>query len=318
MPENMWPWVLFNVFVLVMLVLDLGVFHRHAHVVKVREALGFSALWIGLALCFNVFLFFWKGSDTAFQFLTGYVIEKSLSVDNLFVFIMIFSTFRVPAKYQHEVLFWGILGALVMRAIFIAAGVALLHHFHWIIYIFGGFLIYTGIKLASHKEVDVHPEKNPVLIFIRRFLPVSNDYEGGKFFVRHAGKLMATPLFIVLLTVEMTDVIFAMDSIPAILAITPDPFIVYTSNVFAILGLRALYFALAGIMKYFHYLNYGLCVILVFVGTKMVLADVYKIPTFVSLLAVVGVLLLSVAASLIWPKPKEDAEVEKIVRETGS
>lgn len=307
MPESVWPWVIFNVFVLAMLALDLGVFHRKAHEIHIKEALLWSAVWITLALLFSGLLYFCRGQESALQFLTGYVIEKSLSVDNIFIFILIFSSFKVPAKYQHEVLFWGILGALVMRALFIAVGVTLIHQFHWIIYVFGAFLIFTGTKMALQSEIEIHPEKNPFLIFLRKFLPVTENYEGGKFFVKRAGKLFATPLFIVLLTVELTDVIFAVDSIPAILAISSDPFIVYTSNVFAILGLRALYFALAGVMKYFHYLRYGLSAILGYVGVKMVLSDIYKIPTGVSLLVIAGILGLSVVASLLWPKKEAQA-----------
>lgn len=292
-------WIGFNVFVVVMLVLDLGVFNRKAHVIKVKEALLLSALWIGLALIFNVIVYFWKGQTAALEFLAGYLIEESLSVDNLFVFLLIFSYFKVPALYQHKILFWGILGAIIMRGIFIFAGVALIERFHWIIYIFGVFLIYTAIRLAFQKDKDIHPEQNPALKLFRRFMPVTKDYEGGSFFVRKAGKLFATPLFIVLLVVETTDLLFAVDSIPAVLAITSDPFIVYTSNVFAILGLRAIYFALAGIMQLFHYLSYGLAFILAFVGVKMLLSGFYEIPVEIALGVVVGVLLISIIASVI-------------------
>ena len=300
-------WVAFNVFVLAMLALDLGVFHRKAHEVRLREALIWSAVWIGLALLFNVGVYFWRGSETALQFLTGYVIEKSLSVDNIFVFLMIFSYFRVPALYQHKVLFWGILGALIMRAIFIAAGVALIQKFHWVIYIFGAFLILTGIKMAWQKDKEIHPERNPVVRLFRRLMPVTDRYEGDHFFVRKNQEWLATPLFVVLLLVETTDLIFAVDSIPAILAITLDPFIVYTSNVFAILGLRALYFALAGIMQLFHYLHYGLSAILVFVGVKMMLVDVYKIPVAIALGVIAGILLISVVLSAVRPRRLEAA-----------
>ena len=295
-------WVFFNIFVLAMLAIDLGVFHRKAHETKIKEALIWSAIWITLALLFNLGIYFWRGPQTALEFLTGYLIEKSLSVDNLFIFLLIFSYFRVPALYQHKVLFWGILGALVMRAIFIAAGVTLIQKFHWLIYIFGSFLILTGIKMALEKEKEIHPERNPVLRLFRRFMPVTSDYEGDKFLVKREGRYFATPLFITLLIVETTDVIFATDSIPAILAITLDPFIVYTSNVFAILGLRALYFALAGIMQLFHYLHYGLSAILIFVGAKMLLADIYKIPVGIALGVVAGFLLISVIASIIQPR----------------
>jgi len=311
-------WIVFNIFVLAMLTLDLGIFHRKAHEVKVKEALVWSFVWIGLALLFNVGVYFWQGPQTALEFLTGYLIEKSLSVDNIFVFLLIFSYFRVPALYQHKVLFWGILGALIMRAVFIVAGVALIQKFHWMIYIFGGLLILTGIKMALQKDMEIHPERNPVLRLFQRFIPVTKDYEDDKFFFKRSGRYFATPLFITLLIVETTDLIFAVDSIPAILAITTDPFIVYTSNVFAILGLRALYFALAGIMQLFHYLHYGLSAILVFVGIKMLLADLYKTPVGISLGVVAGFLLISVIASIIRPKQIESvsAAVNPPIEET--
>lgn len=300
-----WFWVGFNVFVLAMLALDLGVFHRKHHEVKFKEAISWTAVWITLALVFNGLVYYVWGSQVALQFLTGYLIEKSLSVDNVFVFLLIFSYFKVPAKYQHEVLFWGIIGALVFRAIFIAVGITLLEHFHWLIYVFGAFLVFTGVKLALEKDKEIHPERNIVLRIFRRMMRVTNEYEGGKFFVRKNGHTWATPLFVVLLVIETTDIIFAVDSIPAILAITKDPFIVYTSNVFAILGLRALYFALAGVMQLFHHLHYGLAVILGFVGLKMILSDVYKIPIGVSLGVIMGVLTLSIVASLLWPKKEK-------------
>ena len=284
-----------------MLVLDLGVFHRRAHTVKFREALAWSAAWIALAAIFAVIIFFWHGRTPALEFATGYVIELSLSVDNLFVFLLIFRFFRVPAIHQHKVLFWGILGALIMRAVFIAAGVGLIGRFHWIIYVFGAFLVYSGIKLFFQKEAEIHPEKNPILRLFRRWVPVTKDYVGSKFFVRSPG-LFATPLFVVLLVVETTDVLFAVDSIPAILAITRDAFIVYTSNVFAILGLRSMYFALAGMMEMFRYLHYGLSLVLVFVGAKMLLSHYVEIPTPIALAAVAGVLSVSVIASLAHPK----------------
>ena len=284
-----------------MLVLDLGVFHRRAHTVKFREALAWSAVWIALAVIFAVVVFFWHGRTPALEFVTGYVIELSLSVDNLFVFLLIFRFFQVPAVHQHKVLFWGILGALIMRAVFIAAGVGLIQRFHWIVYVFGAFLVYSGIKLFFQEEAEIHPEKNPVLRLFRRFVPVTKDYEGNKFFVRRAG-LYATPLFVVLLVVETTDLLFAVDSIPAILAITRDAFIVYTSNVFAILGLRSMYFALAGMMEMFRYLHYGLSLVLVFVGAKMLLSHYLEIPTHLALAAVAGVLAISVIASMANPK----------------
>ncbi len=303
MTDSLFLWIGFNVFVLAMLALDLGVFHRKAHVIKIKEALAWSAFWIALALLFNVGVYFWSGPQTALEFLTGYLLEKSLSVDNIFVFLLIFSYFRVPALYQHKVLFWGILGALIMRAVFIAAGITLIQQFHWVIYVFGAFLIFTGIKMALQKDKEIHPEKNPIIKLFRRLMPVTKEFdEKSRFFVRQGGILHATPLFVALLVVETTDVIFAVDSIPAILAITHDPFIVYTSNVFAILGLRALYFALAGIMQMFHYLHYGLSAILVFVGAKMLLADIYKIPIVVALAVIAGILFLSVIASILRPR----------------
>jgi tellurite resistance protein TerC len=302
MSNELLLWIGFNVFVLAMLALDLGVFHRKAHEVKVKEALWWSAMWIALAMLFNTGIYFFRGEEVTLEFLTGYLLEKALSVDNIFVFIMIFAYFRVPALYQHKVLFWGILGALIMRAIFVATGITLLQHFHWVIYIFGAFLILTGIKLAVQQDKEVHPEKNPVLKLFRRFMPVTKNFEGAKFVVKRDGRRFATPLLVVLLMVETTDVVFALDSIPAILAITTDPFIVYTSNVFAILGLRALYFALAGIMQMFHYLSYGLAAILVFVGVKMMLMDFYKLPIGISLGVVAGILAIAVILSLVRPR----------------
>jgi len=304
-----WLWVVFNLFVLAMLALDLGVFHRKSHAVSGREALVWSIVWITLSLLFNaVIYFFWDrmipassytNGEAALAFFTGYLIEKSLSVDNIFVFILIFSFFAVPAAYQHRVLFWGILGALVMRGALIAVGAALLREFHWIIYIFGAFLIFTGIRMARHQDEEVHPEKNPLVRFFRRFMPVTETFEGDKFFIRRAGKLFATPLFLILLIVESTDLVFAVDSIPAIFAVTQDPFIVYTSNVFAILGLRALYFLLANVMDKFQYLKLGLSAVLTFVGIKMVVVDIYKIPVGVSLGVIAGILAVSVLAS-VW------------------
>lgn len=303
--EALWPWIGFNVFVLAMLALDLGVFHRKAHEVHFKEAILWSAVWILLAGIFNLGIYYWKGEQVALQFLTGYVIEKSLSVDNIFVFLMIFAYFKVPNKYQHEVLFWGILGALAFRAIFIALGVVLIEKFHWMIYVFGAFLILTGIKMALEKDKEVHPEKNPVLKLFKKVMPVTPGYVDGHFFVKQAGRWFATPLFVVLLIIETTDIIFAVDSIPAILAVTSDPFIVYSSNVFAILGLRALFFALAGFMKLFHHLHYGLSFVLVFVGGKMLLSEYFKVPIVLSLCVILGALALSIIASLMWPKKGE-------------
>lgn len=297
--------VLFNVFVLAMLVLDLGVFHRKAHEVKVGEALLWTCVWIIMALLFAGGIYLWRGHEDGLSFITGYLIEKSLSVDNIFVFILIFSFFRVDPEWQHKVLFWGILGALVMRAIFIFAGIALIQTFHWIIYFFGAFLVYTGIKMSFHRETEIHPEKNPVLRVFRRLFPVTEDYRGGKFFIRENARTLVTPLFIVLLFIETTDIVFAVDSIPAIIAITRDPFIVYTSNIFAILGLRALYFALAGTMKLFRFLHYGLSFILAFIGGKMLVSGIYEVPVTAALAVVAAALAVSVTASLIVPKGKE-------------
>jgi tellurite resistance protein TerC len=302
-------WIGFNLFVLALLAIDLGVFHRKAHVVSVKEAAIWSAVWISLSLLFNLGLYFWLGSEVALQFFTGYVIEKSLSVDNIFVFVLIFSAFAVPAVYQHRVLFWGILGALVMRGTLIVAGAALIEQFHWIIYVFGAFLIFTGVRMALHRDEEIHPENNPLLNILRRRLPVTETYEKDHFWVRRAGKLMITPLLLVLVLVESTDLIFAVDSIPAIFAVTTDPFIVYTSNVFAILGLRSLYFLLAGVIDKFHYLKLGLSAVLTFVGVKMVIVDFYKIPTPVSLSVIVGLLAIAVVASLVRARRLEQAEM---------
>ncbi|SHG34883.1 tellurite resistance protein TerC [Flavobacterium segetis] len=295
-------WAGFIGFVLLMLALDLGVFHRKSHEIKIKEALIWSAVWIALALCFNYGIYVFMGKEKAVEFLTGYVIEKSLSIDNLFVFIMLFTYFNVESKYQHKVLFWGILGALVMRAIFIFAGVALINKFHWIIYIFGALLVFTGIKMLFHKDEKIDPDKNPLVRLFKKFFPVTDQDQDGKFFIKLNGRTFATPLFVVLLMVEFTDLIFAVDSIPAILAITNDTFIIFTSNVFAILGLRALYFALAGITKYFYYLKYGLSAILVFVGVKMTIVDFYKIPIHYSLIVIASILVLSILTSVLFPK----------------
>jgi tellurite resistance protein TerC len=304
-----WLWIGFNIFVLLMLALDLGVFHRKAHVVSIQEASIWSVVWIALAMLFNLGIYlFWdrlapnstySNSQAALSFLTGYLIEKSLSVDNIFVFVLIFTFFAVPAAYQHRVLFWGIIGALLMRGALIAVGAALLKEFHWIIYVFGAFLIVTGIRMALHRNEELHPEQNPLVKLLRKVMPVTDNYEGDHFFIRRAGKLMATPLFLVLVLVESTDLIFAVDSIPAIFAVTQDPFIVYTSNVFAILGLRSLYFLLAGVVDKFYYLKLGLSIVLVFVGLKMGMVDFYKIPVGLSLGVIGTILAISVIASLI-------------------
>src|SRR5215813_6644369 len=303
MTHQMLLWGSFGTFVLTMLALDLGVFHRQARVVNVKEALRWSAIWIALALLFNLGVYLWYGTNAALAFLTGYILEESLSVDNLFVFLMILSYFSVPPAYQHKVLFWGILGALIMRGLMIAVGTVLIQMFHWLLYIFGGFLIVTGVKMVLRQHDNVHPEQNPVVRLFTRFMPVTTAYHAEKFFVQLDERYFATPMFVVLLMIEVTDVVFALDSIPAVLAVTTDPFIVYTSNVFAIMGLRSLFFALSGLMRLFHYLRYGLAVLLAFIGTKMLLADVYPISIYLALGVVVGVLGLSVCASLLFPPP---------------
>ena len=297
-------WLGFNLFVLLMLALDLGVFHRKSHQVSFKEALAWSAFWIALAFGFAVLIAFWQGRQPALEFVTGYVVEESLSVDNLFVFLVLFRYFKVDPEYQHKVLFWGIIGALIMRGVFIIAGVQLIQRFHWIIYVFGVFLVFKGVTMLRSEESEIEPEKNFVLRFLRKFIPVTDRYEGGKFFVVRDAKRYATPLFIVLLVVELTDVAFATDSIPAILAITKNAFIVYTSNVFAIMGLRSLFFALAGLMDVFHRLHYGLSALLIFIGTKMLVSEHYPIPIHVALGVVAGILIASIAASLLFPKKK--------------
>ena len=307
-----WLWAGFTIFVLLLLAIDLGIVHRKAHAVSLREAAGWYVVWVSLAVLFNLGIFLWLGADKGTEFLAGYIIEVSLSVDNVFVFLIIFSYFAVPAQYQHRVLFFGILGAIIMRGLFIATGVVLLEMFHWLIYIFGAFLIITGIKLALRKDEGVHPERNLILRLARRLLPVTPGYEAQKFFVRRHGRLMATPLFMVLLVVEASDLVFAVDSVPAILAITTDPFIVWTSNIFAILGLRALFFLVAGVLSYFRYLNIGLALVLVFIGTKMVASDFYHVPTALSLVAVAGILAVTMLASYLV------ARKEAAVQDAGS
>jgi tellurite resistance protein TerC len=296
---TIWLWIGFNIFVLAMLAIDLGVFHRKAHAVSIKEASIWSVVWITLAMAFNAGVYFFLGPEPALQFFTGYLIEKSLSVDNIFVFALLFSYFSVPATSQHRVLFWGILGALLMRGLLIVLGTSLLDVFHWIIYLFGAFLIFTGIRMAFHKETELHPERNPLLRLVRRVVPVTNDYERDRFIVRRAGQVLVTPLLLVLLVVETTDLIFALDSIPAIFAVTLDPFIVYTSNVFAILGLRSLYFVFANVMGKFYYLKLGLAVVLSYVGVKMMLSDIYHIPTALSLAVIAVVLAVAVVASIV-------------------
>ena len=306
---NSYFWIGFHIFIFLMLALDLGVFHKHAHKVPVKEAIIWTIVWISLALVFNLFVFFEFGKIKALEFLTGYVIEYSLSVDNIFVFILIFSYFAVKAQYQHKILFWGILGALIMRGIFIFTGVALINRFHWIVIIFGGFLVFSGIRMLFQKETDVDPEKNAIVRFFKKFLPVSHDMHGGNFFIRQNKKLYATPLFLVLLIIESSDLLFAVDSIPAILAISHDRFIVYTSNIFAIMGLRSLYFAIAGIMGYFRFLKIGLAFVLTFVGLKMLAAFInFEIPIVLSLGIIIGILLISILASVV---VKEDVKEKK-------
>jgi len=296
-------WILFNLFVVAMLVLDLGVLNRRSHRVGFREALAWSGVWIALAAAFAVLELFWHGRAQALQFVTGYVIELSLSVDNLFVFLVIFRYFKVLDQHQHKVLFWGILGALLMRGVFIVAGVGLIRRFSWITYAFGALLVYSGLKLLRQGETEIHPEKNPVLRIFRRAFPVTKEYVGGRFFTQ-SDKLYATPLFLVLLVVETSDILFAVDSIPAVLAITLNAFIVYTSNVFAILGLRSMYFALAGMMDLFHYLHYGLSVVLIFIGLKMLGSHYVNIPTVWALAMVLLVLGTSILASMVNPREK--------------
>lgn len=300
--EQLGFWFIFNVGVLSLLVIDLVVINRKNETVSVKSALWWSAFWVGLAGAFNIFIYYWRGKEPAMNFLTGYLIEESLSVDNLFVFMLIFNYFKVPSEYQRKVLFWGIIGALVLRAAFILVGVSLINNFHWTVYILGLFLVITGIKMIASQDKEVNPEKNPIINLVNRFMKVTKTYEGDAFFIKKEGFWFATPLFIVVLVVETTDVIFAADSIPAILAITTDSFIVYTSNVFALLGLRSLYFALAGLMSLFHYINYGLAIILSFIGIKLLISGFYEIDVKYALLFVATVLILSVVVSILFPK----------------
>jgi tellurite resistance protein TerC len=294
-----WAWILFNVFVAAMLVLDLGVINRRSKTPTLRQALGWSGIWIGLAAVFAAILYLTQGRTSALEFSTGYVIELSLSADNLFIFILIFRYFRLPEPEQHRVLFWGIIGAILMRAAFIFAGVGLIRKFHWIIYGFGLLLVYSGIRLLFQRGGgEVHPEKNPLLRLVRKFMPVTPDYVGSKFFVR-GQQLCATPLLLVLIMIETTDVIFTVDSIPAVLSITLNPFIVYTSNIFAILGLRSLFFTLSSLMDMFEYLHYGISCVLIFVGAKMLLSHHYPIRTDISLGVIAGILLVTIIASAL-------------------
>jgi tellurite resistance protein TerC len=295
---GLWAWAGFVALIVALLMLDLFVFHREAHADTFREATRYSIFWIGLGLAFGLVIWAWLGAQSAGEYYAGYLIEKSLSVDNIFVFALLFTYFAVPLAYQHRVLFWGVLGALVFRAIFIAAGAALLEQFHWTIYVFGGFLVLTGIRMATHKHEEIHPERNPVLRLFRRVVPMTPDYREQHLIVREAGKWLATPLLAVLVLIETTDILFAVDSIPAIFAVTREPFIVFTSNAFAILGLRSLYFMLAGMIDRFVYLKLGLSVVLVYVGVKMLLSSVWKIPIWSSLLFIAFVLTVSIVASL--------------------
>ncbi|MDQ3282484.1 MAG: TerC family protein [Acidobacteriota bacterium] len=304
-------WTVFSVFVLGMLTLDLGVFSRRPHEVRFREALTWSIVWVTLAMLFNGWIYLRFGSQKALEFLTGYVIEKALSVDNIFVFVVLFAAFAVPKMYEHRVLFWGVIGAIVMRAIFIALGAALIARFHWVMYVFGAILIFTGIRLILHRGDDPNPADNAIFRTISRVVPATPNYHGKSFFVIENGKRLATPLLLVLLAIEATDVVFAVDSIPAIFAITQDPFIVYTSNIFAILGLRAMYFLLSGVIEKFHLLKMGLAIVLMFVGVKMVIVDVYKVPIGLSLGVIAVVLAGSVVASMVWPKRVSSAPLER-------
>jgi tellurite resistance protein TerC len=304
-------WIIFGILIPVILALDLGVFHRRAHAVKFKEALIWSAMWISLALLFGLGVYLLVGHEKALNFFTSYLVEESLSVDNLFVFLLIFTYFSVPAEYQHRVLFWGILGAIIMRGIFIVTGLTLLARLHWVIYVFGAFLIYTAARLAFKKEEqEIRPEKNPVLRLFRRFVPLTKRYHGHHFLVKGRGRRLATPLLLVLVVIETTDIIFAMDSVPAVLAITQDPFIVYTSNILAVMGLRALYFALAGVIGKFYYLGYGLAAILAFLGVKMIISDLYKLPVAISLGVVLGILIIAAVLSLIRRKIRPELEKE--------
>jgi tellurite resistance protein TerC len=308
MGSSTWLWVGFSVFILLMLSLDLGLLNRKAHTIKYREAATWSAVWVSLAMIFAGLVFYYQGTERGLEFLTGYLIELSLSVDNLFVFLLIFSYFKVPSKYQHRVLFWGVMGALVMRLTMIFVGAALINRFHWVIYIFGAFLVYTGIRMFKQEELDIQPEDNPMVKLVTRYIPITRHYEEQKFFTRLNGRLTGTLLLLVLVIVEVTDLVFAVDSIPAIFAITTNTFIVYTSNVFAILGLRSMYFLLAGVVEKFQYLKMGLAIVLTFIGVKMLIVVLnVHIPISFSLIFVAVVLLSSVAASLLWPK---DAQID--------
>ncbi len=302
MEHSLTLWVLFNIFIVSMLIVDLMVFNRKPHEISIRESLVWTAIWIVLAVIFGIGLYYFMSPESSLEYFTGYLIEKSLSVDNIFVFLLIFTYFGVEPKYQHRVLFWGIFGALVFRLLFILVGVALIEKFHWVIYIFGAFLIFTGIKLGLEKDKEIQPEKNPILKLVRRYIPITKHYHGQNFFIKRGRRYIATPMFVVLVVIETTDIVFALDSIPAIMAITRDTFIIYSANAFAILGLRALYFALSGVMRLFHYLHYGLAFILVYIGMKMMLEGIYQIPTTTTLFIILATLTVSVILSILFPK----------------
>ena len=305
MEHSLTLWILFNGFILAMLIVDLKVFNRKPHEISIKESLVWTGIWIAQAISFGIGIYYFMGAQPALDYFTGYLIEKSLSVDNIFVFLLIFTYFGVKSIYQHRVLFWGIFGALVFRLIFIFLGVALLEQFHWIIYIFGAFLVFTGIKLGLEKDKEIHPERNPILKIVRRFVPITKNFHGPDFFIKRGRRFIATPMFVVLVVIETTDIVFALDSIPAIMAITRDTFLIYSANAFAILGLRALYFALSGVMRLFHYLHYGLAFILVFIGVKMLIESFVHIPTLITLGVIVVTLTISVIFSVKYPKEEE-------------
>jgi len=317
MEHSLTLWIVFNAFILAMLIIDLKVFNRKPHEISIKESLIWTAIWIAQAIVFGIGLYYFLGTQPALDYFTGYLIEKSLSVDNIFVFLLIFTYFGVDSIYQHRVLFWGIFGALVFRLIFIFLGVALLEQFHWIIYVFGAFLIFTGIKLGLEKDKEIHPEKNPILKLVRRIVPITKSFHGPDFFIKRGSRLIATPMFVVLVVIETTDIVFALDSIPAIMAITRDPFLIYSANAFAILGLRALYFALSGVMRLFHYLHYGLAFILVYIGCKMLLENVIHIPTLFTLGVIVFTLTISVILSIKYPNENEQPDIPE-QRKTGT
>jgi tellurite resistance protein TerC len=304
-------WVGFNILILILLGIDLGLVHRKDHTISIKEGFVWSVIWIIVALAFNYVVYLWKGSEVGIQFLTGYTIERALSIDNIFVFLVIITYFKVPTQYQYRVLFWGILGALVLRGLFIGVGAVLVAKFHWLLYVFGVFLVITAVRLVAGKEKELEPQKNPVLKLLRKLLPITPDYEGNRFFVRRNHLLMGTPLLVVLILVDTADLVFALDSLPAIFGITLDPFIIYTSNVFAVLGLRALYFAIAGLMQVFYYLKYALSVILAFIGVKMLIDDIFKIPSSVALLVIAGIFLIAIIISVLFPN-KEKVESQQV------